>query len=112
MSAMGGTLLVGDAGRLHVGGAAPVVVGMDLGTYLALGCPGITVVVGIEHGDDSHGTSAVAPGPVALDQHVLHVLPVLGVGLRFSGQQRRIAIGGIVINGAEEVSELFEIDAH
>lgn len=111
MGAMGGRLLV-DAGCFHGGSAALVVVRMNLGANFALGCPGIVVIVRIEHGDNSHRASAVAPGPVALDQHALNVLPVQRVGFRFAGQQRGITIGGIVIDSAEEVGELFEIDAH
>src|SRR5271154_3474877 len=66
MGAMCGTLFVSDAGRLDGGGAALVVVGMDLHTHFVLGCRGIACVVGIEHGDHRDGAGAVTPGPVAL----------------------------------------------
>lgn len=50
----------------------------DLGDAMLGGCR-VDGVAGIEHSDDSDGTGAIQPGPLAVNQGVLNIVPVTDI---------------------------------
>src|SRR5271167_2880464 len=55
---------------------------MKFGLHLALRLAGILRIVGREHRDDGYRASAVAAGPLTLDERELHGFPVLALAFK------------------------------
>ena len=66
------------AGAGTVAAAAVDDGGAKRDAHTAFGRGGAVVVAGVEHGDDGDGAGAIETGPLAVDQRVLHVVPVFG----------------------------------
>ena len=80
--------------------------------HLALGGTGIVFVSRVEHRDHGDGATAIASGPLALDQRALHRFPVLGRWFRSAYGLDGIAVAGVIVYGAEKLSEFLKIHAH
>ena len=98
------------AQRARAGMAAVGNGGTEHGGDAMFGCGGIVEILRVEHGDDGDGAGAIEPGPLALHEGVLHGLPVVVVAC--DGCVERRYSDRIVVDEAEEVAELLEVDAH
>ena len=70
-------------------------------------------IMRIEHGDDCRSAAGIKPRPLALDQLVLHRLPMRRI-LR-SRKQTRLCLSGIRRRGVEhskKLDKLLKVDAH
>ena len=69
-------------------------------------------IVRIEHCDHGDCADGVAPRPLAVDERILHILPVLGFGHDAAVGQGEVGMAGVAVEFAEELDELFQIDPH
>jgi len=72
-------------------------------------------ILWIEHGDHRDGADAIKPRPLALNQRLLHSLPVLriaGDGVARKGRRTGLASIGVAVNQAKKLTEFLEVDSH
>jgi hypothetical protein len=61
----------------------------------------------VQHGNDGDGAGAVEPGPLAVNERLLHGRPVARIGCG------RVGIcGQAVVDQLQKLAEFFKIDAH
>src|SRR5271163_2874650 len=64
---------------------------------------GSLAVLRVKHGDHGGGATAVATGPLAVDQRALHGLPMLRVALHIAVELGKFAGVVVIVQGIEKV---------